>query len=100
MESQETLINPTPLALKFNKKSCTNVTIYNGTMPAYRVTTNKEGSRTDVFELLSGEEQPDPIATIKRREFLPDVIKFRTGSRKESLKISKWLQKEKLDDGM
>ncbi|KAF5311535.1 hypothetical protein D9611_011539 [Ephemerocybe angulata] len=100
MESQETLVNPTPLSLKFNKRSCTNVTIYQGCQPVYRVVTNKDGTRTDLFDLLAEESDPKHlITTIKRREFLPDVVKFR--NRCLSVKISKWLQKaEKLPSGM
>ncbi|KAJ2912239.1 hypothetical protein MD484_g8180, partial [Candolleomyces efflorescens] len=98
MESQETLINPTPLSLKFNKKSCTNCTIYQGTQPVYRVSTNKDGTRTDLFDLTTSLEEGHLISTIKRREFLPDVVKFRATS--QSLKVNKWLQKEKLPTGL
>lgn len=98
MESQETLINPTPLSLKFNKKSCTNCTIYQGTQPVYRVSTNKDGTRTDLFDLTTPVDEGHLISTIKRREFLPDVVKFRATS--QSLKVNKWLQKEKLSTGL
>lgn len=98
MESQETLINPTPLSLKFNKKSCTNCTIYQGTQPVYRISTNKDGTRTDLFDLTTPVDEGHLISTIKRREFLPDVVKFRATS--QSLKVNKWLQKEKLSTGL
>lgn len=99
MESQETLINPTPLSLKFNKRSCTNVTIYQGTQPIYRVETSKDGTRTDLFSLLVEETDPKAlITTIKRREFFPDVVKFR--SRDVCVQINKWLHKEKLPHGL
>ena len=103
MESQITLINPTPLTLKFSKRSCTNVTIYRGVTPVYRVNTNKDSSRTDVYELEDGPENDlgesgRLLTTIKRREFLPDVVKFRNQS--VCMKISKWLQKEKLPNNV
>ncbi|TEB28374.1 hypothetical protein FA13DRAFT_1666368 [Coprinellus micaceus] len=99
MESQITLINPTPLTLKFSKRSCTNVTIYRGITPVYRVNTNKDSSRTDVMGLENDlGESGRLLTTIKRREFLPDVVKFRNQS--ACMKISKWLQKEKLPNNV
>lgn len=103
MESQATLINPCPLTLKFSKRSCTNVTIYRGTTAVYRVKTSKDSTRTDVFDLENGPENDlgdtgRLLTTIKRREFLPDMVKFR--DRDLSMKINKWLQKEKLPNDM
>ncbi|TFK24627.1 hypothetical protein FA15DRAFT_655723 [Coprinopsis marcescibilis] len=93
-ESQETLIDIGPLSLKFNRKSVTNATIYSSALPVYKITTTKDGSQTDIFDVLGSETR---IATIKRREFLPDVIKYRNRTMANVVKINNWLKHEKLE---
>ncbi|EAU80762.1 hypothetical protein CC1G_04872 [Coprinopsis cinerea okayama7 len=100
-ESTETLIDASPLILKFNRRSVTNATIYSHTFPVYRISTNKDGTKTDVYDTLGNETR---IATIKRREFLPDVIKYRNRGNgtaaNDVVKINNWLKYEKLEGGL
>ncbi|KAH6907035.1 hypothetical protein BKA70DRAFT_1105039 [Coprinopsis sp. MPI-PUGE-AT-0042] len=98
LASQVTLIDEAPLILKFNRRSASNATLYSGSFPIYKVTTNKDGTKTDVYDVVGQEAH---IATIKRREFLPDVIKYRNrpaGS--DIVKLASWLKYERLEEGM
>lgn len=97
-ESTETLIDATPLCLKFNRRSVTNVTIYSHSSPVYRVLTSKDGTKTDIYDVIGTETR---VATIKRREFLADVVKYRNRpSGQDVVKINSWLKHEKLPDHM
>ena len=98
LASQVTLIDEAPLVLKFNRRSASNATLYSGSFPIYKVSTNKDGTKTEVYDVVGNESH---IATIKRREFLPDIIKYRNRpAGHDIVRLASWLKYERLEEGM
>ena len=95
--STSTLVNPEPpLSLIFDRNSVISATLYSRSGPKYRVTTNSTISRTELKDLTTADQRV--VATVKRRELLPDVVLF--AHRGESVRMSKWLKRRKGGDGV
>ncbi|KAJ3517485.1 hypothetical protein NLJ89_g484 [Agrocybe chaxingu] len=90
--STSTLVNEAPsLSLMFDRNSVINATLYSRTSPMYKITTNKNATRTDLCDLADQRV----VATVKRREIFPDVVVF-AHQRGKSVRISKWLKTMKV----
>ncbi|PPQ66023.1 hypothetical protein CVT26_010779 [Gymnopilus dilepis] len=95
--STSTLVNPEPpLSLIFDRNSVISATLYSRSGPKYRITTNSTISRTELKDLTTDDQRV--VATVKRRELLPDVVVF--AHRGESVRMSKWLKRRKGGDGV
>lgn len=94
-QSTETLVNPTPpTTLIFDRNSVLFATLHTRAGPKYRVTTNSSVTRTDLCNVA--DEQV--LGSIKRREIMPDVVLFPHRGKK-SLRLNKWLKKQKAQPG-
>ncbi|CAA7260869.1 unnamed protein product [Cyclocybe aegerita] len=90
--STSTLVNDAPsLSLVFDRNSVINATLYSRAGPMYKITTNKNVTRTDLCDLA----EQRVVATVKRREIFPDVVVF-AHRRGKSVRISKWLKATKV----
>ena len=96
-ESTSTLVAPPPpRTLVFSRSSVTNATIYSRDRPIYKIKSSDAGSRTELFDLVDREQKP--VASIKRRQFLPDLVLFAHRSNK-AIRIDKWLNRRKVSHG-
>ncbi|KAF9481293.1 hypothetical protein BDN70DRAFT_991978 [Pholiota conissans] len=72
----------------FDRNSVLDATLYSNGSPAYRIITNKSGTRTDICD-IPGQHI---VATIKRREILPDIVKFANKNDGNAVAIKSWLR--------
>ena len=94
-ESTSTLVAPPPpRTFVFSRSSVTNATIFSCDRPVYKIKSGDGGSRTELFDL----DEQKPVASIKRRQFLPDVVAFCDRSNK-AIRIDKWLNRRKVPNG-
>jgi hypothetical protein len=99
MASTSTLLNePLPLRLMFSRNSVTHATLYAAEGAMYRITATAKVSRVELVDLRIMEGREKVVATLKRRDILPNVVVFphRQG---KSLRIAKWLQQQTPPDG-
>ncbi|KAF8177623.1 hypothetical protein BJ912DRAFT_677055 [Pholiota molesta] len=99
MASTSTLLNePLPLRLMFSRNSVTHATLYAAEGAMYRITATAKVSRVELVDLRIMEGREKVVATLKRRDILPNVVVFphRQG---KSLRIAKWLQQPTPPDG-
>jgi hypothetical protein len=97
-DSQLTLINPEPpLELVLEKSSTPlNTRLLVNGKPRYKVSTvDRDANVTDVTDLRTNEV----IATIRRRSFLSDKVKFPRRFGGKSLKKDDWMTEVKLNNG-
>lgn len=94
-ESTETLVAlPPPRTFVFSRSSVTNATIYSCDRPVYNLKSYNAGSCTELFDL----DEQKPVASIKRRQFLPDVVLFAHRGNK-AIRIDKWLNRLEVPHG-
>ncbi|KAJ7195925.1 hypothetical protein GGX14DRAFT_700642 [Mycena pura] len=97
MDSQLTLVNPTPpVTLTFSTDSMNNATLFAGARPAYAISTQLQGSTTEIRKAGTAEL----VARIARREILPNTIVFPDVNGGREIKLSKWLRRCKQPDGL
>ncbi|KAJ7036342.1 hypothetical protein C8F04DRAFT_953916 [Mycena alexandri] len=97
MDSQLTLVNPTPpVCLDFSTDSMINTTLYRDSRPAYTISTELQGSTTELR--TAGTLQL--LARICRKEVLPDTVSFPNINDGKDLRLSKWLRRCTLPDGI
>ncbi|KAH9484053.1 hypothetical protein JR316_0003533 [Psilocybe cubensis] len=93
--STSTLVNPDPpVNYIFDRNSVISATLYTRSGPAYRIITNSEVNRTELCDLTDH----NIVATIKRRDFLPNLVVFAHRNGK-SMKINKWLKRRRVAQG-
>ncbi|KAF7308115.1 hypothetical protein MKEN_01174100 [Mycena kentingensis (nom. inval.)] len=98
MESQLTLVNPAPPAtLTFHPDSMSDSVLYSDTRALYAITTHLQHSSSCTELRRAGETEV--IARISRNSILPDTVSFASEAHRE-VRISKWLRKCKLPDGI
>jgi hypothetical protein len=97
-DSFSTLIDPDyqvtgATRLVFDRNNIRNTTISIRSSPTYilQTTTETLGSKTEVIDALTRQT----IASVERRELLPNVMKHKG----KTIKLNRWLQKVKLPDG-
>ncbi|KAJ7726139.1 hypothetical protein B0H16DRAFT_1471566 [Mycena metata] len=96
MDSQTTLANPTPLlCLDFTADSMFNTTLCRGSRPLYTLSTEPQGSTTELMSAGAGLL----LARIRRREGLPETTSFPNINEGEDLQLSEWLRPCTLADG-
>jgi hypothetical protein len=98
LDSQLTLINPEPpLELVLEKPSTLlNTRLLVNGKPRYKVSTvDRDANVTEVIDLRTDEV----IATIHRRSFLSDKVKFPHRFGGKSMKREDWMTEIKLDTG-
>lgn len=94
-ESTSTLVAPPPPhTFVFSRSSVTNATIYSSERPVFKIKSSEAGSRTELFDL----DEQKRVASIKRRQILPDVAVFAHRSNK-AIRIDKWLNRRKVSHG-
>ena len=94
-ESTSTLVAPPPpRTFVFSRSSVTNATIYSRDRPLYKIKSSDAGSRTELSDLV----EQKPVASIKRRQILPDLVLFAHRSNK-AIRIDKWLTRRKVPHG-
>ncbi|KAJ7681695.1 hypothetical protein B0H17DRAFT_1230199 [Mycena rosella] len=97
MDSQLTLVTATPrIYLKFGSDSMINTTIFMNSRPAYTLSTALQGSTTD----LSASRMSELLARISRKEILPNTIAFPSVNNGKEIRLSKWMSRQKLSDGL
>ncbi|KAJ7488898.1 hypothetical protein FB451DRAFT_1223211 [Mycena latifolia] len=96
MDSQATLIDPSPVSLIFNCNSMTNATLRLNSTPAYTISTDSRGATTEIRAVGTDEV----IARILRRGMRPDTITFPNVNGGKELRLNKWLQSAKAPDGV
>ncbi|KAJ7637495.1 hypothetical protein B0H17DRAFT_837030, partial [Mycena rosella] len=97
MESQFTLVTATPpIYLKFGSDSMINTTISMNSRPAYTLSMALQGSTTDLSALRTSEL----LARISRKEILPNTIAFPSVNNGKEIRLSKWMSRQKLSDGL
>ncbi|KAJ7167073.1 hypothetical protein C8R46DRAFT_1219453 [Mycena filopes] len=97
MDSQLTLVNPTPpVCLDFGTDSMINTILYRDSRPAYTISTELQGSTTEIR--VAGTSAL--LARICRKEVLPDTISFPNIAEGKDLRLSKWLRRSPLPDGI
>jgi hypothetical protein len=96
MDSQLTLVNPSPPPfLILSKASVKNTSIYlstNPDTPLYHVTSDNHDRNTHIQDARTQRI----IASVQRKELLPDVIVFpgtRDGESSTKVRVSKWMRK-------
>ncbi|PPQ77588.1 hypothetical protein CVT25_011380 [Psilocybe cyanescens] len=95
LASTSTLVNPDPpVSYIFDRNSVIGATLYTRSGPAYKIITNREVSRTELCDLTDR----NIVATLKRRDFLPNLVVFAHRNGKP-LKISNWLKRRKISQG-
>lgn len=103
MDSQLTLVDtsPPPLLI-FSKASVKNTSIYLSTdpgTPLYHVTSDNHDCDTHIEDARTQRI----IATVRRKDVLPDLIVFpgtREGQSSKKVRVSKWMRKGTLaEDG-
>lgn len=72
----------------FDRNSVIDVTLYSNGSPAYKIITSKSGTRTDICDIPG----QCVIATIKRREILPDTVKLTNRNDGNAMAIKNWLK--------
>ncbi|KAJ6535702.1 hypothetical protein B0H19DRAFT_1183990 [Mycena capillaripes] len=72
-----------------------NTTILRSSSPAYTVSTRWVTSPTNIHAAVTGAL----LAKINPRTLLPDTVMFRHTYKAKEVKLSRWLQREKLNDG-
>ena len=93
-ESTSTLVAPPPPhTFVFSRSSVTNATIYSCDRAVYKIKSSDARSRTELFDFKLDEQKP--VATIKRRQLLPDLVIFSHRGNK-AVKIDKWLSRRKV----
>ena len=104
--STPTLTNPSPpLSLIFDRNSVVSATLHSRTGPRYRISTNNTVTRTDLYELAQepstgSSEAPATsqsktlVASVKRRELLPNIVAFKHREGK-TMRLSSWLKRGK-----
>ncbi|KAJ7761634.1 hypothetical protein B0H14DRAFT_377847 [Mycena olivaceomarginata] len=96
MDSQLTLVNASPpVCLMFSTDSMINATLHRDSQPAYTITTELQGSTTEIR--TAGTSQL--LARITRREVLPDIIAFPNINGGKDMRLGKWMRRCKLPDG-
>ncbi|KAF8179677.1 hypothetical protein BJ912DRAFT_982497 [Pholiota molesta] len=75
-------------AFLFDRNSVLNATLYSNGIPAYKIITSKPGTRTDICDIPG----QCVVATIKRREILPDTIKLTNRHDGNAVAIKNWLK--------
>ncbi|KAJ7231149.1 hypothetical protein B0H12DRAFT_1146817 [Mycena haematopus] len=96
MDSQQTLVSPSlSIRLTFSANSMTNAALSRDSRPAYTITTQLQGSTTDIR--ASG--RTEVLARISRKDFLPDTVKFPNINGGKEVRLSKWMRPLKLPDG-
>ncbi|KAF8812002.1 hypothetical protein BYT27DRAFT_6434430 [Phlegmacium glaucopus] len=95
LESTLTLVDPPPpRTFVFNRNSVHNATLYSCVSPVYTIKSTGTLSCTDLIDL--GEQKI--VASIKRRQILPDVVVFPHRNSKP-IRIDKWLKPRKAPFG-
>ncbi|ESK83759.1 hypothetical protein Moror_2077 [Moniliophthora roreri MCA 2997] len=101
-ESFSTLLDPEyqvtgATRLVFDRNNIRNTSISIRSSPAYtlKTTTGTLGSKTEIIDAITDQS----IASIERRELLPNIVKLKSVEDGKSMKLSKWLRKVKLPDG-
>ena len=99
MDSQLTLLNPSPPpSLVFSNSSVKNTSIYLSTepkTPLYHITSDNH----DYDLHIQDARTQCIIATVQRKDILPDLIIFpglREGKSSMKVRVSKWMRKGKL----
>ncbi|KAJ6540836.1 hypothetical protein DFH09DRAFT_1323076 [Mycena vulgaris] len=97
MDSQLTLVTPVPpVSLTFDTDSMINATIFLNSRPAYKISTELQGSTTEIRASVTSEL----LACISRKEILPNTIAFPNVNDGKDMRLSKWLSRRKLPDGL
>jgi hypothetical protein len=79
----------------FSTDSMINATLHRDSQPAYTITTELQGSTTEIR--TAGTSQL--LARITRREVLPDIIAFPNINGGKDMRLGKWMRRCKLPDG-
>ncbi|KAJ7724374.1 hypothetical protein B0H16DRAFT_324339 [Mycena metata] len=96
MDSELTLVDPTPpVFLDFSPDSMINTTICRNSRAAYTISTELQGSTTELRRAGASEL----LARICRKEVLPDTVSFPNINNGKDLRRSKWLRRCTLPDG-
>ncbi|KAJ6576029.1 hypothetical protein DFH09DRAFT_1150226 [Mycena vulgaris] len=82
--------------LVFEKNSMVSTTITQNAVPVYAVSTSTHGGTTEVR--ATGTDAL--VARIARKELLPDTVKFPDFQGGKSMRLSKWLKRTTLADGI
>ncbi|KAH6899162.1 hypothetical protein BKA70DRAFT_1437649 [Coprinopsis sp. MPI-PUGE-AT-0042] len=98
LASQVTLIDEAPLILKFNRRSASNATLYSGSFPIYKVTTNKDGTKTDVYDVV-GAGGAHCYYQTKRIPSRRSVKYRNRPAGSDIVKLASWLKYERLEEG-
>ncbi|KAJ7081017.1 hypothetical protein C8R44DRAFT_68756 [Mycena epipterygia] len=97
MDSQLTLVNVAqPVFLTFTSDNMINTTLLLNSRPAYTISTALQGSTTEIRAAGTSEL----LARISRKEILPDTITFPNLNEGKEMRLSKWLRRVKLEDGL
>ncbi|KAJ6529657.1 hypothetical protein B0H19DRAFT_1192983 [Mycena capillaripes] len=96
MDSQLTLpAYSSPTCYTFSKDSMINTTLCLNARPVYTISTELQGTTTEIKASDTGEL----VSRICRREILPETIAFPNLKDGKVMKLKKWLHRRKLDDG-
>ncbi|KAJ7509452.1 hypothetical protein B0H11DRAFT_1959699 [Mycena galericulata] len=95
--SQVTLAVTTPnTCLNFGRDSMQTTTVLCRGKPVYAISTDQHGATTEVR--VPGTQAL--VARIARKELLPDTVAFPDVGDGKALRVSKWLRRTKLADGL
>lgn len=102
MDSQETLVaaptSSSPEFLLFWSNTLKDTKVSLSTSPqtaAYVIKTDKGDHKTEIRDARTQRL----VASIRRKEFLPDTITFEKDGEQVETKVNKWLSKTKAPDG-
>ncbi|KAJ7142007.1 hypothetical protein C8R43DRAFT_1238153 [Mycena crocata] len=96
MDSQLTLVTlPLTVSLAFSRNSMKNATLFLEAVPVYTISTDPQSTVTEI----SGAESGEVLVRISRKTLLPDTIAFPTSRDNKEVRLTKWIQKQRLPDG-
>ncbi|KAJ6597555.1 hypothetical protein DFH09DRAFT_82482 [Mycena vulgaris] len=96
MDSQRTLTPSVPISLVFDTNSMLAATLSLDARPAYTIATPPAGSPTELRAADTGAL----LARISCRALLPDTICFPSLNGGKAMRVSKWLKRCALPDGL
>ncbi|KAJ7436484.1 hypothetical protein B0H11DRAFT_1754780 [Mycena galericulata] len=97
MDSQITLVNLSPpVCLTFSADSMINATLFLDSRPTYKLSTKLQGTTTK----LRAVDTSALLARITRREVLPNTVTFPNVGDGKEMRVSSWLKRCKLEDGI
>jgi hypothetical protein len=97
MDSQITLVAPAaPVVFTFGTDSMINTTIFRNSRPAYTISTELLGSTTEI----RAADTSELLASITRKDVLPSTITFPHLNNGKAMKLSRWLNRQKIADGL